>query len=326
MSRGSVVVVAHNSGGCVESCLGALCAENDWEILLIDNASVDDTRERAARFGARVRVVANAQNRGFAGALNQAVKLSAGGVIVAMNPDVVPEPGALDQLAAALAENKTGAAGGMLLDSQGGPQRGFLVRRFPTLGSALCEVLLLNRLWPSNPWSSRYRCLDLNYNQHQPVDQPAGAALAFRRQAWEQAGGLDEDFYPVWFEDVDFCLRLRQLGWQILYYPQARFRHGGGHSVSQLSLSERQSYWYANLLRYFRKHHGPVSAALLRLGIVFGMILRSLAALGGGAPESVSRGRALRAYGRVMWACAVRGALPERPVGPVPAGSSGLRQ
>jgi len=325
MAKGSVVLVAHNSSGWIESCLQALCAESEWEIVLIDNASSDDTRERTTRFANRVRIIANAENRGFAGAVNQAVKLATGSVIVAMNPDTVPQQGALDCLARIL-DTKTGAAGGMLVDEQGQPQLGFQVRRFPTLASALCEVLLLNRLWPSNPWNFRYRCLDLDYSHGQEVDQPAGAALAFRRDAWEQAGGLDELFYPVWFEDVDFCRRLRQLQWRIVYCPEAVFRHVGGHSVSRLSFCERQHYWYANLLRYFRKHHGRVAVVLLRVGIAFGMMLRSLAALCGAMPESVKRLPAIRTYAAVTWRYAIRGAAPSRTVTPVLEGSSALRR
>lgn len=325
MATGSVVVVAHNSSGWIESCLQALCVEANWEIVLIDNASSDDTRECIARFNKRVRIVANAENRGFAGAVNQAVKLATGSVIVALNPDAVPQQGALDCLARIL-DTKTGAAGGMLLDQQGQPQLGFLVRRFPTLATALCEVLLLNRLWPSNPWNSRYRCLDLDYSQGQEVDQPAGAALAFRRDAWEQAGGLDELFYPVWFEDVDFCFRLRQLQWRIVYCPEAVFRHAGGHSVSRLSFSERQHYWYANLLRYIRKHHGRVAVVLLRVGIAYGMILRSLAALCGAVPKSVKRLHAIRTYAAVTWRYAIRGATPSRSSTPMLEGSSALRR
>lgn len=326
MAKPSVVVIAHNSDGCVESCLQALCAEAGWEILLIDNASVDETRERARRFAHRVQVIANAENRGFAGAVNQAVKLAGGDAIVVMNPDVVAERGALDRLAEALADGKTGAAGGLLRDERGSQQRGFVVRHFPTLAGMLGEVLLLNRLWPSNPWNRYYRCLEMDYQCRQEVDQPAGAALAFRREAWEQARGLDEDFYPVWFEDVDFCLRLRQLGWRIVYCPEAVFRHGGGHSINRLSLWERQSYWYANLLRYFRKHHGPGSVALLRMGITVGMILRSIATLGGGAPESVGRMQAIRAYMAVMWRYAIRGALQARRSMQALAGSGALRR
>ena len=111
-----------------------------------------------------------------------------------------------------------------------------MVRRFPSLGSMLAEVLLLNRLWPGNPWNVRYRCLDLDYRTLQEVDQPAGACLAIKQQAWEAAKGFDGSFFPVWFEDVDFCRRLRNGGWKVVYCPDAVFRHVGAHSVSKLSV------------------------------------------------------------------------------------------
>jgi N-acetylglucosaminyl-diphospho-decaprenol L-rhamnosyltransferase len=306
MAGGSVVVVAHNSSGCVEACLRALCAESGWEILLIDNASSDSTRELAAIFAGRVRVIANRENRGFAAAVNQGVQLASGAVIAVLNPDVVPEPGALDRLANLLADPETAAAGGMLLDAEGRPQRGFMVRRFPTVSSSLCELLLVNRLWPSNFWNSRYRCLQLDYSRLQEVEQPAGAALAFRRDAWKRAGGLDESFYPLWFEDVDFCFRLRRLGFRILYCPEAVFHHGGAHSVSRLTFRDRQAHWYANLLRYFRKHHGVMGVAILRIGIAAGMLCRSLGVLAVGVP-GLGRGEALRAYASVLWRFAIRG-------------------
>ena len=118
----------------------------------------------------------------------------------------------------------------------------------------LCEVLLVNQLWPSNPVNRRYRCLDADYSKVQQVEQPAGACLAITREAWEAVGGMDTQFAPVWFEDVDFCKRLLDSGRKIVYCPAARFHHSGAHSVSKLSFAEKQLFWYTNMLRYARKH------------------------------------------------------------------------
>ena len=144
----------------------------------------------------------------------------------------------------------------------------------------LAEVLLINRIWPTNPWNRRYRCLDLDYTKVQEVEQPAGACLAIKRRAWEDAGGFDESFFPVWFEDVDFCSRLRDKGWKIVYSPGAVFTHVGGHSVKKLPFRDRQVFWYKNLLRYFRKHHRHWEVSVLRAGIAIGLLLRVLLALG----------------------------------------------
>ena len=304
MQKGSVAVIAHNSGKEVEACLQALRDHPGWEVLLVDNASQDDTVQRASRFS-QVRIVSNSENRGFAGAVNQAVGIATGNIIVVLNPDAVAGEAALDFLVQTLRQTGAGAAGGLLLDRAGQVQRGFVVRRFPGLGSMLAEIFLLNRLWPDNPCNRAYRCLDLDYTRAQPVDQSAGAALAFTRAAWEAVAGFDEGFYPVWFEDVDFCRRLRGQGYKMMFCPQAVFRHSGGHSVSQLPFRERQIYWYGNLLRYFRKHHAGWRVGLLRLGIACGMLLRSLISLFAGNGES-DRWTVIRAYLQIAWRYGLR--------------------
>jgi len=153
----------------------------------------------------------------------------------------------------------------------------------------------------------RYRCLDLNYQNAQEVEQPAGACLAVKRQAWDEVGGFDEGFFPVWFEDVDFCRRLRDRGWKIVYCPDAIFSHAGAHSVSGLAFRDRQSYWYKNLVRYFAKHHTRTQLAILRVGITMGLLLRGLLSLLGFSPSGTSVPEAVEAYWHAAWRYAVRG-------------------
>ncbi|MGE5207626.1 MAG: glycosyltransferase family 2 protein [Chlamydiota bacterium] len=303
MEKGVAIVVAHNSGSYVKDCLAAIPSE--WEILLIDNGSEPGTAYRGESQERSVKYIRNQENLGFAGAINQGVALTTAPVVVALNPDAVTASNSLDKLAKTLAKPGVGAAGGLLLGGDGRPQKGFVVRCLPTLASSLSEVLLLNRLWPSNPWNSRYRCLNFDYSVAQEIEQPAGAALAFRREAWGSIGGFDEQFYPVWFEDVDFCRRLRERGWKIQFCPQALFRHAGAHSVSRLPFGQRQLYWYGNLLLYFRKHHSAWAVRALRVGVVVGMLLRSLGVIAGGF-EGVSRAEALRSYAQVLWRFGVR--------------------
>ena len=296
MRNGWAVIVSHNSGAAINACLLAVLADPSWNALVVDNASSDSTTRYAAQISGRVRLVRNQVNRGFAAAANQGHSLAAGPITVLLNPDALACPGALQKLAAAFDDPAVGAVGGALLDEQGRTQRGFQFRRFPTLGAMLCEVLLVNRIWRGNPWNRQYRCLDLDDSQPQFVEQPAGACLAVRREAWESVGGFDEGFYPVWFEDVDFCRRLANRGWKIAYRPDARFSHVGGHSVSKLPFRDRQSYWYRNMLRYFGKHHGRLKTAILRTGILAGLTLRAALSLTGFGPRSVSIREALRGY------------------------------
>ena len=198
-------------------------------------------------------------------------------------------------------------AGGRLLHPDSGTQVGFTLRRFPTLKTALAEVLLLNRVFPTSPWNRRYRCLDLDYDRAAEAEQPAGACLLVKRAAWRAVGGFDESFFPLWFEDVDFCRRLRKQGWAIRYQPRARFRHAGAHSLAGLDPADRQLYWYRNLLRYFRKQHGALSALALRIGIFFGMLLRMAAGALGFAGEPGGRPVPPGAYARVIRRCVFGG-------------------
>lgn len=312
MFTGSVVIVTYNSAEQIGACLAALRNEPTWQRIIIDNASQDDSVAKARAVDPHAQVIANHRNMGFAAAANQGVRLSAGRVILLLNPDAIAQPRALAALIKALNQHGVGAVGGALLNVSGEIDRGFSVRRFPTTLSMVAEIVLLNRLWPNNSLNRRYRCLDLDYSKQQEVDQPAGACLAFRRDAWESIGGFDERFFPVWFEDVDFCHRVRGRGWRILYCPEARFLHLGGHSVNHIAIRDRQIFWYRNLLHYWRKHESPTAVATIRLAIALGMGLRTFAALVGTGPENARRTEVIRAYTNVINECAFKGPAAAR--------------
>ena len=297
--RCSAIVVTHNSGATIGACLEAL-AHEDCEIVVVDNASADDTVQRIEEFVAwnPVCLIANEQNLGFGAAINQGAREATGDVLLVLNPDAIAEPGAVAALLRCLETTKAAAVGGALLETDGQPARGFAFRRIPTLAPLLYEVLLVNRLWPGNPVNQRYRCLDANYSQQQEVEQPAGACLAVTCTAWDSMGGFDEQFFPVWFEDVDLCKRLHDLGLKIFYCPEARFRHSGAHSVGQLTFRDQQIFWYMNMLRYARKHFSKRQVFFLRSAIVKGMLLRSVTALFGARKAPL--GETLSAYWGVV--------------------------
>lgn len=98
----------------------------------------------------------------------------------------------------------------------------------------------------------------------------------FRREAWERVGGFDERFWPIWFEDVDFCARLRTGGWSVFYEPNAIAVHGGAHSIRRLPVEKLQRYWYRSLLGYAGKYYKPVVFRFVCLAVAAGAIGRSL--------------------------------------------------
>jgi len=297
--RCTAIVVTYNSGAAIAACLRALATE-DCEIIVVDNASADDTVQRVEDLANQhpVRLLANQQNRGFAAAVNQGAKEANGDVLLILNPDAAAQPGAVAAMLHCMRSTGADVAGGALLTGDGQPDRGFAFRRLPTLWALIFEATLVNQIWPGNPVNRRYRCLDADYSRQQAVEQPAGACLAVKRTAFEKLGGFDEQFFPVWFEDVDFCKRLRDQGSPILYCPDARFCHGGAHSVGQLSFRDKQLYWYSNTLRYARKHFPSSQLFLLRLAIIKGMLLRSIGALFGARQAPL--GESLSAYWAVV--------------------------
>lgn len=300
----AVVVVSYNSAGYLAACLQSLEATGT-EVVVVDNASADGSAEVAQQNGARV--IANGENRGFAAAANQGARATSSEYILFLNPDAVLEQGFEDLVRALEQRSDAGAAAGLLVDATGRPQVGFNVRALPTFTALAFEVLLINRLWPRNPANRRYRCLDLPLDRPAEVEQPAGACLLVRRAALERVGYWDERFYPLWFEDVDLCLRLRQAGFRILFRPASRWRHLGGHSLARISFAQKQVFWYRNLLCFVQKHKGSAAALAMRVLVCAGATARFLrVCLGPGGLRSGS------AYWAVVKS-ALTGSINARP-------------
>ncbi|MFN0166421.1 MAG: glycosyltransferase [Bryobacteraceae bacterium] len=275
LSQIGIVVITHNSAIEIGECLSA-AAGTGAPVMVVDNGSADGTLDQIGDYP--VTIVRNDVNLGFAGAVNQAVRKLDKDLILLLNPDCILQS-PVDSLAEACWRPGVGVAGGKLIGPDGIAQRGFVVRRFPTPLSLAFEALLVNRVWPSNPVNRRFRCLDLNLDQAQEVDQPAGAFLMFRREAWCAVGGFDESFYPVWFEDVDFCKRVYNAGWSVYYEPRAVARHAGGHSVNRMRVEDRQISWYGSLLRYAGKHFRPGAGRAVCFAILVGAAVRALPAI-----------------------------------------------
>jgi N-acetylglucosaminyl-diphospho-decaprenol L-rhamnosyltransferase len=273
MSDIGIIIVTYNSASEIGACLDAALASGG-DIVVVDNASHDGTMAEVARRG--VRFVSNPDNRGFAGAVNQGFAELMNPYVLLLNPDAVIET-SLEPLRQACDLPGSAGAGGQLVDARGEAQAGFMVRRLPTPAALILEALLLNRFWPGNPVNRRYRCLDWDSSSRSLVEQPAGAFLMVRRAVWQELGGLDESFFPLWFEDVDFCRRIRDRGFSLYYIPEAVAKHTGGHSITTLPLEIRLNYWYRGLLRYSAKHFRPFAFRAVCLAVLTGSFVRGIA-------------------------------------------------
>jgi N-acetylglucosaminyl-diphospho-decaprenol L-rhamnosyltransferase len=275
MPRVAIVIVTYNSASEIGGCLDALTglSETGAEVLVIDNASTDSTRDEVA--ARKIGLIANGTNTGFAAALNQGVRGTTAPLILSLNPDAHLVRG-LDAMAAFFEQPKTGAVGGMLIGGDGLPQTGFMARNLPTPAAMIFEVLGINRLCPSNRANWHYRCLGVDTMSVSPVEQPAGAFLMFSRAAWETVGGFDERFRPIWFEDVDFCACLKSAGYSAWYHPLAVAKHTGSHSIGSLALENLERYWYGSLLEYAAKHYRSSAFRTTCVAVAVGAVGRAV--------------------------------------------------
>lgn len=278
----SVIVVSWNSKRYLQDCLAALPAgagDISYEVFVIDNGSTDGSAALVHEAFPGVSLISNPQNRGFAAANNQGLRIARGRYALLLNPDTRVEPLALSQVVRFMdAHPEAGACGCMLVDEGGAVQHA--VRRFPTFRSALASKTILGNAGLFRKSYDRVKMRDVTLDEVMEVDQPSGAALFLRRNALEKAGLLDEGFF-IFFEEVDLCRRIKMAGYKIYFFPDARIVHYGGRSRRQI----RAAIMTANaqsMLRYFRKYPGGLKSAVFeaffRPLFVFGIITDACAA------------------------------------------------
>jgi GT2 family glycosyltransferase len=231
------------------------------ETWVVDNGSTDGSAELVRRRFPWVRLLVNHENQGFARANNQAMSLTRGRYLLFLNPDTQLLPESLRVLVGFLDRHpRTGAVAPQVLSPEGRIQPS--CRRFPTLGAVFWEATGLDRALPKHPLFGHYLMGDWDHEGLCPVDQPMGACLMVRRRALDQIGPWDERFF-LFFEEVDLCRRLKTLGWDIYFVPQAQIIHHGGHSTGQ---DYRRACWlfHSSRYKYFRKHFGRSQEWLMR--------------------------------------------------------------
>jgi N-acetylglucosaminyl-diphospho-decaprenol L-rhamnosyltransferase len=292
-STASTLIVTWNNRDFLGRCLESL--PKDSEIVVVDNASTDGSADFVAETFPHVRLIRLDRNIGFGAAINRAAAEATGTYLLLLNPDAEATPKSIERLMEFLDEHITcGAAAGRLLSMTEDWQRGFNVRRLPTYGTVIAHLLLFKHVWPSNPLTRHAEAAEITDTATQAVEQPAAACLMVRRRTFDQVGGMDERFFPAWFEDVDLCRRILEAGWTIFFVPRANFRHLGGVSVAALGVPRTKRLYYQNLERYMGKHHGLMGRAITRSLIVTGMGLRVTGS------ALVGNGEGMRTYSGVL--------------------------
>ena len=258
----SVIVVHYKSPDELVNGLVALDADIrklDHEIVVVDNDSRDRTPDLLSARVPSARLILNRANVGYARAVNQGIAATTGEYVLVMNPDCEIRPGSVATMIAYLrAHDRAAVAGPKILNPDGSLE--YSARSFPDhLTFLFNRYSLLTRLFPGNPFSRRYLLTDWDHASVRQVDWLSGACLLVRRRAIEAVGPMDEAFF-LFNEDVDWCRRMRDAGWDVCYVPDAVAIHHIGASRSKVEsrvIYER----HRGMIHYFHKHH-PTHPAL----------------------------------------------------------------
>lgn len=305
--KAAAIVVTYNSENEVDACLGALC-EAGVRTWMVDNASSDGTLQQTGERFRGVRVIANADNRGFARAVNQALAEVEEEMVLLVNPDCIVSEAAVRELARRMASDPVvGVLGPRIRDADG--HVAISAHPFESVGTVLASrfggALLgasVKRVISVGKRRGSYEaCLD---GRARTVDWVSGACLAVRTDLLRGLGGLDTGYF-MYYEDEELCLQAWRAGATVAYLPAVEVVHTGGASSADPALV--WPHLYRSLLR-FQARHRPRTYWLVRAAI----LLRALIGVGLGAPRDLiaaAQGRAGRrrlAWGRVA-AIALRG-------------------
>lgn len=270
----SIIIVNWNTQDLLKQCLKSVEADLaasklNTEILVVDNASTDNSTQMIKEQFPGVILIENQENVGFAAANNQAIEQSSGRYILLLNSDTEVKPRALQLLCNHLDVNpQVGAAGSQLLNPDDTLQTSCYP--FPTLSRELWRLLHLDVLWSYGV----YHMANWDVDTPREVEVIQGASLLLRRAALDQVGLLD-DRYFMYTEEVDLCYRLRQGGWQLFWVPKSKVVHYGGQSTKQVPTKMFLCLYQSKLI-FLRKHYGWLAAQFYKLILLFATLARLL--------------------------------------------------
>lgn len=285
----SVIVVSWNTRDLLRQCLQSIVDEPGIqivppgeskahgsrltaEIIVVDNASDDGSPAVVRDEFPQARLIVNGGNAGFAAANNQAIAQARGRILLLLNPDAYLLPGALTGLAEFLNRRPEAAvAGPNVLNPDGSWQAAAF--RFPTLWDLFCEAVFLSVLWPRSRWLARKELGGFQRDHVREVDWVQGCAMAIRREAWDAVGPFDEGYW-MYVEELDWCRRVRGLGYRIFFTPDAQVVHYGKRATAR-NRSGILPLGFRSHFRYFRKFDGPQTELAVRAITLLQMGLRA---------------------------------------------------
>jgi GT2 family glycosyltransferase len=270
----SVIVVNWNTKDFLLQCLGLIyqfVKGLEKEVIVVDNGSIDGSLVAARERFPETMFIENQINLGFAEANNQALSLSKGKYILLLNPDTRMKEGNIESLLSFMDSHpEAGIVGAQLLNADGSKQNS--IANFPSLATELLNKSLLRWLFPKTfPGKER------DYSEPIEVDSVIGACMMVRREAVDQIGLLDEDYF-LFLEETDWCYRMKKAGWKIFHAPQAEVYHFQGKSAETEKKKAKVEY-YRSRYHFFKKNRGNFQWFILLSGLMVRLLFELLATL-----------------------------------------------
>jgi len=271
----SIIIVSWNVREKLRENLAALYRSQgdfSFEVFVVDNNSRDKTAEMVLREFPKVKLITNHENLGFAKANNQAIRYTSSRYVLLLNPDMRVFPDTLENMIGWLDNHsKVWVAGCKLVDERGRVIR--QVRRLPTVWDQLLIILKLPHLFPG--LLNKYLCSNFDYNQAAKVDSIRGGFFMINVGVMRASPLLDEQFF-LWFEEVDYCRRVKEAGGEVWYTPAAECIDLVGQSFKQLPRGLTQKYFRDSQLKYFKKWQPTWQYNLLKFVWPIGMVIATI--------------------------------------------------
>ena len=291
----SIVIVNYNSKNYLDRCLSSIYDKTkdlEFEIIVVDNASNDNSRQLLKEKYPQVKLITNSKNLGFGKANNQGIDVVQGKYVLLLNNDTELINNALKIMFDFIEQHpEAGLVTCKLFEGNGQVQkncRSFPLTPFDTMFS---RASLMTKLFPNNSISQRVTLSDWNYDSRRQVDWVSGACMLIRREVLDRVGVFDDNYFMYW-EDTDLCKRIRDAGWQIWFLPEPQIMHftgkGGGKRSLKLRLfmmfaMHRSAYYYF-LKHYYHNIFHPM-AVLTFCGMLVLVAVKSFIELAKSLPE-----------------------------------------
>ncbi|AFH59680.1 glycosyltransferase family 2 protein [Paenibacillus caseinilyticus] len=276
----SIIILNYNTRELTLQCLESVYQSQgcSFEVIVVDNASKDDSVATIGREYPSVTLVANSANVGYSKGNNQGMRLAKGRYILLLNSDTVIEPDTLKIMVDLMDKNpRFGAAGCKIVLPDGSLDKA-CKRGFPTPSASFYYAFGISKLFPKSAKFNQYQLSHLDPDEEYPVDCLVGAFMMVRKEAIERVGMLDEEFF-MYGEDIDWCYRIKQAGWGIYYYPRTQIIHYKGASSRRKPFKIIYEFHRAMFLfhkKHFQRKYSFVTNGLVYAGISIKLILSIL--------------------------------------------------